>query len=200
METLHTGACFSNIRCTNIEGLKIRYVTYTRRVSDDVSNFWIAFCKAILTDIPFTAELTKDEGSPCIMWTLSRAHSRFLHTLLYLSFFRCIDEYVEIVQALYNEWGGRGTVEERLDELFTVFYQMHLDSRGQTGKYASVICHGADWNAHALVYSDGVLLPGAYVSPYAPEGSHHEPITLAQFRENLKRDDSKSVQSYFALP
>jgi hypothetical protein len=174
-------ACFTGLKQYNQEN--VEYITYSARPdpchepwTDDHLSFWISFCRQVLIDLPFTAEIK--EGR--VELTMAAPSHSLAHNLLYLTFFRYIDEFAPVVHALYKTWMDN-KMQMTTEQLFTAFYEMHVEGPRQI-PYGNFYGHGA-----IHVHVDWIC-----------GGSSPVPITLEQFHANLKSDTASKVQLFFA--
>lgn len=191
--------CFKDIHWTGKPMSKIRYILPLKAESkDDVchpsrlidmpvksAKTFIGFLRTILKhDLGWKTNFVKVNKLPHVLFTLdvSKLNKKDGGKgLMYLTAFRYLHEYKEIVKLFAEE-----SVKAEFDtpeKRFALFQQIHIDAETKKGKYAKVPTY--NMCGHGLIYTGGGY-----------GGSSSIPISMLKFADNLKAIKS-SVQRYF---
>lgn len=185
-----THVCFSGIYRNNTDAKKtigFEYRGFVRDVlTDKEINNWIAFLSELLDASRFTHELVeKDalygmihfdgERKRKVIWNFNCKGFSRQKALLYLTAFRYLDEYEQIVQQVSKAMDDGKTFEE----VYGVFQQAHQQD---TKKNYLRQCVGG----HSLMYH------------YASDVNALN-ISLADFRTNLEQDLQATVNNFFQV-
>lgn len=123
--------CFGDI--WKIPTYKVYYhVDIDESISSESLSFYLRFLKGILGDENFKFRKGKDITSLFILDSYKLTVSQ---TNLHLTLFRYLQEFPELVEALYNRHK-----EDSIEVQFTSFYQLHFASINK--KYNNLSGHG----------------------------------------------------------
>lgn len=176
--------CFAPTDFNKLSGLHY-YPKLEGGLRAEHAAFWIEFCKALFpNDLPFTAKLMKHNGNTHIRWSMTRFSDSRKHNLLYTTAFRYPDEFPMVVRLLFNAKLRKEDGSRDWPALFTLFHQMHTDMVSGMGAYGFLFEERYVEN-HSLISYHG--------------GSSRDPITLAQFHENLGKR-IEGVHKHFCYP
>ncbi len=163
--------CFSELRYNDTPD----QVKFNCWVDDDLDldqiNFYAKFLKKILNGKIFDYEIKEEEKRNIIVWDLSSKELYHSQILMYLTAMRIPQEFPEIIIELFK------SKDEKIDKLFDIFMQIHLDccSSKIKLKYESFFGHGL-------------------CAPY--DYKNHKCPNLEKFKLKLTKK-LNSVESYF---
>ncbi len=170
--------CFVECKFKGLDKLEY-YAAIEGGLTLEQVEWWISFLRLWLNDLEWDAKpVASEEGKPYdyVLYTLKTFSPSRKHNLLYCTAFRYIDEYSDVVKALFK------LAKEGADfaTLFETMQVIHWDMIFRTGRYADL--KGHDIKDHSLIHYSG--------------GSSIAPITIDQFRKNLA-DNVPGVQLHF---
>lgn len=177
-------ACFCWIPWTAVT--KIDYLARPKDgMTDEHVRFWDAFLRTWLVELPWTIELTADAaGGRRWLFKLLACSPNSRKTLLYLSAFRYLDEFSNVVRALYDARDQDVTPEAR----FLRFYRIQVEGQTKAGEYGQVVTCDEDRliNIHGLVCLHERM-----------GTSSETPVAMADVMANLAASTSTRVHSFF---
>ncbi len=138
------GACFAGFR--NESFRKVSYFAkLDDKISDDCLKFFIYFVKDFAPKNTFLVR-RHPKHKDIVIWRLRDCDKRdYYRSLFLLSLFRYIQEFPEIVIALYNE------KKETFEENFALFQKLHIRYNGRIGKEFSTYKYDG-MSGHGLLY------------------------------------------------
>ena len=171
--------CFSSIRCQKNKFIKY-HVYINNSISNQIVFYYIKFLSKILDKKKFQYKLYKKLNKRLLSLKLKFTSSHKPLELLYLTAFRYLYEFPEIVKELYN------LRKNNIKENFILFQELHMHHYLGTEKYNMNHNISCNLGGHGLIYN-----PSDWIA-------NSSFISVIQFKNNLKQNKS-SVQRYFRV-
>ncbi len=169
-----TSACFSGLGYGGENLKSIRYLCKVDpAINDEMVDFYLNFLKGVLTTREWTFKKVGADKEKEVEFILDCANWNRQNVLLYLTAFRIVWEYPEIVLEFFKY------KDLPLDKQFEKFQEVHQDS--YDGKIK--LLKFGNLSGHGLMCYYGA--------------NNREPIAIDEFQERLKKQANNSVNSYF---
>lgn len=173
--------CFSPIYGDEQHPDYIEYPAFIdKSLNEDSVKFYLDFLSKILNKEQYTFEFKTIGSLPCVLFTLKTSNLTRSKALLYLTAFRYIWEFPEIVRELFN----RKSKHKNINGLFTELQILHWEHiKGKIGpvKYNNLCGHG-------LIYNYA----------WSSDRTEFKPVHLKDFLFNYKKYTKETtVQSFF---
>lgn len=163
----YTGSCFSSLD-TDAEKV-IFHCQVDKELTPDEIEFFLSFISDVLDTTKFSIKY-KDIYD--IKFKLETTFLDYTSSLLYLTFFRYLQEFPDIVKEFFKHKG------EDLEELFKSFQHIHF-----LNKINKFPLRWENMSGHGLMYDYG--------------RRKFEPVDIDVFQDRLKNQDKNTVHKYW---